>query len=391
MRVPFSPPDIGIWEQIAVIGALDSGWITTGPKTALFEEKIAEICHTKKCACVSSATAALELVLRLMGIGPGDEVVTTAYTFTATAAAICHVGAVPILVDIKKDSFAIDPQQAADAVTGRTKAVIAVDFAGIPCEYPPLVEAVSSARKFIPSNPRQEALGRPVIIADCAHSFGAARDGQVCGEMADFSCFSFHAVKNITTGDGGAITWKPFPGEDDVSLSEELHHLSVHGQQRSNPWDYDVLYPGYKCNMTDIAASIGLAQLERMDAMFSRRRELVRQYDALLDQERFCRPGHFAPGVESSCHLYPLRLRGVTREQRDRIIRSLYEQGISANIHFKPLPMLTAYRQMGFSPSGYPIAMKTYENEISLPLFSTMTDEQAEITASALKKICLNL
>lgn len=390
MKVAFSPPDITEEEIQEVADTLRSGWITTGPRTKEFERRIAERCRTERAACLGSATACMEMTLRVMGIGPGDEVITTAYTYTATCSVICHVGARPVLVDTIPGSFEMDPEKAAEAVTERTKAIICLDLAGIVyCGYERIFQiAEEKKHMFRPANERQKALGRLLVLADSAHAFGAARDGKMCGELADFTCFSFHAVKNLTTAEGGAVTWSGAvtrAGIDSEELYREYMLLSLHGQSKdalaktqAGAWEYDIVAPLYKCNMTDIQAALGLVQLKRYDAVLERRKSLIERYDAAWKGFPVQALNHFGDGSDSSGHLYLTRLPGKSREECNQIITRMAKKGIAANVHYKPLPLLTAYRNMGFDIHQYPHAYAQFENEITLPLHTCLTDEQQE-------------
>lgn len=390
MKVAFSPPDITEEEIQEVADTLRSGWITTGPRTKEFERRIAERCRIERAACLGSATACMEMTLRVMGIGSGDEVITTAYTYTATCSVICHVGARPVLVDTIPGSFEMDPEKAAEAVTERTKAIICLDLAGIVyCGYERIFQiAEEKKHMFRPANERQKALGRLLVLADSAHAFGAARDGKMCGELADFTCFSFHAVKNLTTAEGGAVTWSGAvtrAGIDSEELYREYMLLSLHGQSKdalaktqAGAWEYDIVAPLYKCNMTDIQAALGLVQLKRYDAVLERRKSLIERYDAAWKGFPVQALNHFGNGSDSSGHLYLTRLPGKSREECNRIITRMAEQGIAANVHYKPLPLLSAYRNMGFDIHQYPNAYAQFENEITLPLHTCLTDEQQE-------------
>lgn len=390
MKVAFSPPDITEEEIQEVADTLRSGWITTGPRTKEFERRIAERCRTERAVCLGSATACMEMTLRVMGIGPGDEVITTAYTYTATCSVICHVGARPVLVDTIPGSFEMDPEKAAEAVTERTKAIICLDLAGIVyCGYERIFQiAEEKKHMFRPANERQKALGRLLVLADSAHAFGAARDGKMCGELADFTCFSFHAVKNLTTAEGGAVTWSGAvtrAGIDSEELYREYMLLSLHGQSKdalaktqAGAWEYDIVAPLYKCNMTDIQAALGLVQLKRYDAVLERRKSLIERYDAAWKGFPVQALNHFGDGSDSSGHLYLTRLPGKSREECNQIITRMAKKGIAANVHYKPLPLLSAYRNMGFDIHQYPNAYAQFENEITLPLHTCLTDEQQE-------------
>lgn len=395
MTIPFSPPDITMQEAQEVTAALLSGWITTGARTKLFEEKIAQSCGTEKAVCLNSATACLETILQILGIGSGDEVITTPYTYTATASVICHVGATIRFVDTQKDSFEMDYEQVAECINERTKAVIPVDIAGVPCNYEKIFAAVESRRElFHPENEIQKAIGRVAVVADSAHAFGAQWRDQKVGAIADFTAFSFHAVKNLTTGEGGALTWRNIAGIDNDSLYKEFQLLSLHGQDKDalersehNSWEYDIIYPGYKRNMTDITAAIGLAQMKRFPGMLARRKELIMHYNEALKDENVDILSHFTDEYASSGHLYMVRLLGRTSEERNEIIRNMASRGIATNVHFKPLPMMTAYKRLGFNINDYPNAYHFFENEITLPLYTKLTDEQVEYLLRNFKEI----
>ena len=395
MTIPFSPPDITMQEAQEVTAALLSGWITTGARTKLFEEKIAQSCGTGKAVCLNSATACLETILQILGIGSGDEVITTPYTYTATASVICHVGATIRFVDTQKDSFEMDYEQVAACINERTKAVIPVDIAGVPCNYEKIFAAVESRRElFHPENEIQKAIGRVAVVADSAHAFGAQWRDQKVGAIADFTAFSFHAVKNLTTGEGGALTWRNIAGIDNDSLYKEFQLLSLHGQDKDalersehNSWEYDIIYPGYKRNMTDITAAIGLAQMKRFPDMLARRKELIMHYNEALKDENVYILSHYTDEYASSGHLYMVRLLGRTSEERNEIIRNMASRGIATNVHFKPLPMMTAYQRLGFDINDYPNAYHFFENEITLPLYTKLTDEQVEYLLRNFKEI----
>lgn len=395
MTIPFSPPDITMQEAQEVTAALLSGWITTGARTKLFEEEIAQSCGTEKAVCLNSATACLETILQILGIGSGDEVITTPYTYTATASVICHVGATIRFVDTQKDSFEMDYEQVAACINERTKAVIPVDIAGIPCNYEKIIAAVKSRRElFHPGNEIQKAIGRVAVVADSAHAFGAQWRDQKVGAIADFTAFSFHAVKNLTTGEGGALTWRNIAGIDNDSLYKEFQLLSLHGQDKDalersehNSWEYDIIYPGYKRNMTDITAAIGLVQMKRFPGMLARRKELIMHYNEALKDENVDILSHFTDEYASSGHLYMVRLLGRTSEERNEIIRNMASRGIATNVHFKPLPMMTAYQRLGFDINDYPNAYHFFENEITLPLYTKLTDEQVEYLLRNFKEI----
>ena len=395
MTIPFSPPDITMQEAQEVTAALLSGWITTGARTKLFEEEIAQSCGTEKAVCLNSATACLETILQILGIGSGDEVITTPYTYTATASVICHGGATIRFVDTQKDSFEMDYEQVAACINERTKAVIPVDIAGVPCNYEKIFAAVESRRElFHPENEIQKAIGRVAVVADSAHAFGAQWRDQKVGAIADFTAFSFHAVKNLTTGEGGALTWRNIAGIDNDSLYKEFQLLSLHGQDKDalersehNSWEYDIIYPGYKRNMTDITAAIGLAQMKRFPGMLARRKELIMHYNEALKDENVDILSHFTDKYASSGHLYMVRLLGRTSEERNEIIRNMASRGIATNVHFKPLPMMTAYQRLGFDINDYPNAYHFFENEITLPLYTKLTDEQVEYLLRNFKEI----
>lgn len=392
-RIAFSPPDITEEEIAEVADTLRSGWITTGPKTKEFERQIAAWCHTPKAVCLNSATAALELALRVLGIGPGDEVITSAYTYTASASVIDHVGAKIVLVDTAPGSFFMDPFALEKAITEKTKAIIPVDLAGVMADYDRIFSIVEKKRElFHPSNPVQQALGRIAIVADGAHAFGASYKGQPCGSVADFTSFSFHAVKNLTTAEGGAVVWKPIDGVDNEELYRQFMLLSLHGQSKDalaktklGAWEYDIVGPYFKCNMTDIMASLGLVQLRRYPALLARRKELLGLYEAYLADAGVELYPHFADGQTSSMHLCIARLTGLDAKGRNRVIEYMAERGIGTNVHYKPLPFMTAYRKLGFSIADYPNAEKMYENEITLPLHTLLSDEDVRYVAEGLK------
>ncbi|MDV4150376.1 DegT/DnrJ/EryC1/StrS aminotransferase family protein [Clostridium sp. AL.422] len=396
MKIPFSPPDITEAEINNVVEVLKSGWVTTGPKTKEFEKKIASYCNTEKAVCLNSATACLELTLRLLGVGEGDEVITTAYTYTATASVINHVGAKIVLIDTAEDSFEMDYQKLGDLITDKTKAIIPVDLFGKMCDYNKLFEVINMKKNlFNPSNKIQKSIGRVAVIADAAHSFGAIYNGRKSGEVADFTSFSFHAVKNLTTAEGGAVTWRNIDGIDNEEIYKRFMILSLHGQTKDaleksgvGSWEYDILEPAYKCNMTDIMAAIGLAQLDRYEEMLNYRRELIGIYDTELSEisalETF---KHYKDDNKSSGHLYIVRLVGKDIEYRNMIINKLGERGISANVHYKPLPLLTAYKKLGFDINNYPNAYNMYKNEITLPLNTILTKEEVKYICNNLKEL----
>lgn len=386
MNIPFSPPDISEEEIEEVISALKSGWITTGPKTKEFEKRITEYCGSDRTVCLSAATTALEMTLRVLGIGEGDEVIVPAYTYTASCSVIYHVGATPVMVDSQIDRQEMDYSKLDDAITEKTKAIIPVDLAGILCDYDKIYDIIESKKDlFKPNNDLQEAFNRIIVVADSAHGFGAVRDDKKSGSIADFTCFSFHAVKNLTTAEGGAVTWRKHDGIDSEKLYKEYQIYSLHGQTKDalektqkGSWEYDILIPAYKCNMTDIQAGIGLAQLSRYDSMLKRRHEIVRRYDEGFKDSKVITPVHFTENSASSAHLYLTRLNGLSLEERNEIIVKMEEVGISTNVHYKPLPLLTAYKNLGFDIEDYPNAYHLFENELSLPIYSTLTDEEVD-------------
>ena len=385
-EIPFSPPDITQAEIDAVVEVLKSGWITTGPKTKLFEQKIAEYVGTSRAVCFNSATAAMELTLRILGVGPGDEVITSAYTYTASASVIHHVSAKIVLVDTAPDSYEMDYEKLADAITEKTKVIIPVDIAGKMCDYDAIFAAVESKRHlFKASNDIQALYNRVIVMADAAHAFGAERKGLKCGQVADLTCFSFHAVKNLTTAEGGAVVWRDVPGLDNDELYQEFMLYSLHGQSKDalakskkGSWEYDIVFPGYKCNMTDIMAAIGLTQLERYASLLERRREIISLYDQHLKPLGIQVLEHYGEDFASSGHLYLARIPGIDETQRNDIILKMAELGVACNVHYKPLPMLSAYRTLGFDLKDYPNAHRIYRNEITLPLHTLLDDEDVE-------------
>ena len=394
--IAFSPPDIGEAEIAAVAEVLRSGWITTGPKTKQFERRLASYCGVPRAACLGSATAALELTLRVLGIGPGDEVITSAYTYTASASVICHVGATPVLVDTAPGSYGMDYDRLAAAITEKTKAVIPVDIAGVMCDYGRIYEIIRERTGlFNPSeNPIQRALGRVAVLADAAHSLGAYRAGNRSGQAADFTCFSFHAVKNLTTGEGGAAVWGPVPGVPEEEIYRQYMLLSLHGQSRDafaktrgGSWEYDILFPAYKCNMTDIQAAIGMIQLSRYPALLERRKELFTLYQQELADAPVSLLVHQGMDFCSSHHLCLTRLEGLGEGERNEVIRKLADRGIASNVHYKPLPLLTAYRSLGFSIEAFPNALAQYQNELTLPLHTLLSDEDVYYITQELKNI----
>ena len=385
MNIPFSPPDITEREIEAVAEALRSGWITTGPKTKEFERRIAEYVNAPKAVCLNSATACMELVLHLLGVGPGDEVITCAYTYTASASVACHVGAKVVLVDTAPNSYEMDYDKLEEAITERTKVIIPVDIAGVMCDYDRIFEIVEAKKHlFQAANEIQEAFGRVVVMADAAHAFGASRNGKMCGEVADFTSYSFHAVKNLTTAEGGAVVWRPIPGIDDEWIYKQFMLLSLHGQSKDalakaqlGAWEYDIVAPNYKCNMTDIMASIGLVQLERYPGILERRKEIISKYNEVCNTLPVQYLKHYTDTSISSGHLYLVRVNDFDVEKRNALIVKMAEHGVATNVHYKPLPMHTAYKKLGFDIKDYPNAYKQYENEITLPLHTCLTDEQA--------------
>ena len=395
MNIPFSPPDITELEIQEVADALRSGWITTGPRTKELERQVAAYCGVNRAVCLNSQTACAEMALRVLGIGPGDEVITTAYTYTATASVICHVGATPVLVDTQKDSLEMDYDQLGNRITAKTKAVIPVDLAGIPCDYDRIYEIVESKKElFEPSNSIQSAIGRIAVLTDAAHAFGAQWHGKPVGSIADFSAFSFHAVKNLTTAEGGALTWRTIEGIDDEEIYRQVQLFSLHGQSKDalaktklGAWEYDVLGPWYKCNMTDVAAAIGLSQMKRYDGMLKRRQEIIGHYDAALKPLGVETLAHYSDEHYSSGHLYLTRIPGITAQQRNEIITQMAELGVACNVHYKPLPMLTAYKNMGFDIADFPNAYAHFANEITLPLHTRLTDEEVAYVVDCYIKI----
>ncbi len=383
-KIPFSPPDITQEEIDAVVETLHSGWITTGPKTKLFEKKLAQYCGTTTACCLNSATAALELTLRLLGIGPGDEVITCAYTYTASCSPIIHVGATPVLVDVAPGSFHIDAKAVERAITEKTKAIIPIDIGGVLCDYDHLYRVLEEKKSlYSPSNSIQALFDRVIVVSDSAHAIGATYKGRRAGTIADFSTFSFHAVKNLTTAEGGALTWRDRPGLDNAALYHQLQLLSLHGQSKDalaktevGSWEYDIVGPFYKCNMTDIMAALGLVQLKRYPEILKRRKEIIELYNKGLEGLPVTSLVHFTEESQSSGHLYLMRINGYTEQQRNEFIIKMAEQGISTNVHYKPLPMHTAYKQIGFRMEDYPNTYKQYENEVTLPLHTCLTNIQ---------------
>jgi dTDP-4-amino-4,6-dideoxygalactose transaminase len=391
-QIPFSPPDITNAEIEEVIQVLKSGWITTGPKTKEFERRIAEFVGVEKTVCLSSATAAMELTLRILGVGPGDEVITTPYTYTATAAVIQHVGARIVFVDVAPGSYEMDYSKLPDAITKNTKVILSVDIAGRMCDYDSILQAIESRRDlFHASNEIQGLFGRIIMLADAAHAFGATRKGLACGTVADFTCFSFHAVKNLTTAEGGAVVWRSVMGLDSDWLYNQYMILSLHGQSKDalakskrGDWEYDILYPAYKCNMTDVLAAIGLAQLNRYGTLLEKRRKLIQKYDDILTPAGLQSLQHSGEHDSSSMHLYMTRIPGIGEEMRNCVINKMSDAGVSCNVHYKPLPLFTAYKNLGVKHQLYPNAYRQYENEITLPLYTCMGDEDVTYVCNRL-------
>lgn len=384
--IPFSPPDISEAEINEVVNALRSGWITTGSRVKEFEKRIANYIGVNKACCLNSQTACAEMALRILGIGEGDEVITTAYTYTATASVVCHVGAKLVLIDTQPDRLEMDYDAVERAVTERTKAIIPVDLGGVPCDYDRIFEIVESKKSlFKSSNDIQAAIGRIAVCADTAHAFGAKRHGRMVGSIADFSSFSFHAVKNLTTAEGGALTWRTIDSIDDEEIYHQLQLLSLHGQSKDalaktklGAWEYDIVGTYYKCNMTDIMGAIGLKQFERYPMMLERRKEIICRYDEAFRRLGVQTMDHYTDDYESSGHLYITRVPNITVEQRNEIITKMAEQGVATNVHYKPLPMHTAYKKLGFDIKDYPNAYRQYANEITLPLHTCLSDEDVE-------------
>ncbi len=394
-NIPFSPPDISELEIAQVTEALRSGWITTGPKTKLLEKKLAEWVGAPKCVCLNSQTACAEIALRLLEIGEGDEVITTAYTYTASASVICHVGAKPVLIDVQKGNLEMDYEALEGAITEKTKAIIPVDIGGIPCDYERIFQIVERKRAlFHPKGELQKRLGRIAIVADAAHALGARLGEKMVGAIGDFTNFSFHAVKNFTTAEGGAMVWRHIEGVDDEDLYHRAQLFSLHGQSKDalektqlGSWEYDVIGTWYKCNMTDIAAAVGLAQFERYPEMLKRRREIVERYDAAFRPLGIETLTHYTEKYTSCGHLYITRVLGVGDKERREIIVKMAERGVACNVHYKPLPMHTAYKKMGFDIKDYPNAFAHYENEITLPLHTKLTDEEVDYVIETFKAV----
>lgn len=399
-QIPFSPPDITEEEISEVADTLRSGWITTGPKTKQFESEIAGYCHTERAVCLNSSTACMEMTLRLFGIGPGDEVITTAYTYTATASAIYHTGAKPVLIDVAENEYEMDYDAVEAAITPNTKAIVPVDIGGVLCDYERVRRiAEEKSSLFVPSdNKFQKALGRILVMADSAHGFGAKRDGKRSGELADFTTFSFHAVKNLTTAEGGAVTWLP-NGISSDEIYNQYMLLSLHGQSKDalaktklGAWEYDIVAPYYKCNMTDLQASLGLVQMKRYPFLLEKRRQIIRQYEEELRElkrlgiETTCL-NHYSENSSSSGHLFLMRIQGIHHEKRCEIIEAMAKKGVAVNVHYKPLPLLTAYKNIGYDIADYPHAYHMYENEVSLPLHTKLDNEDVQYVRDSLREV----
>ena len=395
MRIEFSPPDITQLEIDEVVDTLKSGWITTGPKTKRLEQELSVFTNTDKTVCLNSATAAMELTLRVLGVGAGDEVITCAYTYSASASVIDHVGAKIILVDTNKEDKFMDLEALENAITEKTKVIIPVDLAGKPCKYDEIFEIVERKKSlFKPNNKLQEKIGRVVVMADAAHSLGAEYKGKPSGSVADFTCFSFHAVKNFTVAEGGSVTWNRALGLDDDEIYKEFQLLSLHGQSKDalsktqlGSWEYDIVAPNFKCNLTDIASGIGLAQLKRYPDLLKRRFEIVERYNKGFEGTRVKPFVHFEEDKKSCCHLYIVNIEGVSEEERNEIIVKMAEKGIATNVHYKPLPMHTAYKNLGFDIKDYPNAYNNYKSQITLPLHTLLTDEQVDYIIENLKAL----
>lgn len=394
-QIPFSPPDITEAEINEVIETLKSGWITTGPRTKELERRIAGICRTSKAVCLNSNTACAEMTLRLLGIGPGDEVIVPAYTYTATASVIDHVGAKIVMIDCELGKFSIDSDRLANAVTAKTKVIIPVDLFGIPADYDRILEIAENKKSlFTPSdNLIQQSIGRIIVMADAAHSFGASYKGKPTGGIADITNFSFHAVKNLTTAEGGAVTWKDINGIDSEETYKQYMLLSLHGQSKdalaktkAGAWEYDIKGLCYKCNMTDIHAAIGLSQIKRYDAILERRKQIIQYWDKELEHQPVETVRHYTDEYSSSGHLYPIRLTGRNENERNKFIEKMAELGVATNVHYKPLPMHTGYKKLGFDIKNYPNAYEQYKNVVTLPLHTKLSDEDVEYIAESVKK-----
>lgn len=386
MNISFSPPDMSDMEIQEVADTIKSGWITTGPKTKELERQIAKYVGVNRCVCLNSQTACGEMALRVLGIGAGDEVIVPAYTYSASASIVDHVGAKIVFVDVQEGCLEMDYDKMEAAITEKTKAIIPVDLGGVPCDYDKIFAIVEKKKAlFKPKNEIQKAIGRVAVCADTAHAFGASWHGKMCGSIADFSSFSFHAVKNFTTAEGGALTWRTIPGIDDEDIYHKLQLLSLHGQSKDalaktklGAWEYDIVGPWFKCNMTDIMAGIGLAQMKRYPGMLARRKEIIARYDAAFKPLGIDVLDHYNDNHQSSGHLYITRIPGAGLEERQEIIVKMAEAGIATNVHYKPLPMMTAYKNLGFDIKDYPNAYKRFVNEITLPLHTCLTDEEVE-------------
>jgi dTDP-4-amino-4,6-dideoxygalactose transaminase len=389
-KISFSPPDITDAEVKEVAEALKSGWITTGPRTKMLEAQVATLCNTDRAVCLNSATACMEAALRVLGVGPGDEVIVPAYTYTATASVVTHVGAQLVMIDCAPNSFEIDYDKLADLITEKTKVVMPVDLGGVVCNYDKVFAAIESKKHlFHPSNDIQKNFGRVVVLADAAHAFGAQWHGKMCGEIADFTSFSFHAVKNFTTAEGGALTWVSRPGIDNEAIYKHIQLLSLHGQNKDalaktklGAWEYDIVAPYYKSNMTDIMAAIGLVQMKRYPGMLDRRKAIIERYNEALKPFNVQVLNHFGANHRSCGHLYLVRLLDKTLEERNEIITKMAERGIACNVHYKPLPMMTAYKNLGFDIKNYPNAFNQYHNEVTLPLHTLLSDDDVDYIIS---------
>ena len=394
-KIPFSPPDITQQEIDEVIDALKSGWITTGPKTKLFENMLNEFCGTKKTVCLNSQTACAEMTLRLLGVGPGDEVIVPAYTYTASCSVILHVGATPIIIDSQKDNVEMDYEKLKNAINEKTKVIIPVDVGGVVCDYDKIFEIVNEKKYlFKANNDIQKAFNRIIVMADTAHSLGAEYKGKKTGNIADFSCFSFHAVKNLTTAEGGAVTWKPIEGIDNEYIYKQYQLLSLHGQTKDalsklkvGAWEYDIVGPFYKCNMTDIMASIGIAQLKRYPEMIKRRHDIIKKYTESFKKIPVICNVHETDSMFSSGHLFLVRINGADENLRNKVIEKMADLGIACNVHYKPLPMFTAYKKLGFDIKDYPNAFNLYKNEITLPLNTCLTDDDVDYIIQCFEKV----
>ena len=396
-KITFSPPDITQEEIDEVVDTLRSGWITTGPKTKLFEKRLAEFCHTSTVCCLNSATAALELCLTLLGIGPGDEVITSAYTYTASCSPIIHVGATPVLVDVAPDSFHMEYEKVGRAITSKTRAVIPVDIGGVMCDYDVLYQVLEEHKTlYSPNNEIQSLFDRVIVISDAAHSIGATYKGKMSGQLGDFTAFSFHAVKNLTTAEGGALTWRDREGLNNDKLYHQVQLLSLHGQSKDalsktqfGAWEYDIVGPYYKCNMTDIMAALGLVQLRRYPEILKRRRQIIEMYNEGLKDMPVTSLVHYTDTYESSGHLYLMRINGYSEQQRNEFIKKMAESGIATNVHYKPLPMHTAYKKLGFKIEDFPNTYRQFQNEVTLPLHTLLqTYECTYIIDNIKKAIC---